>query len=156
MSDIPHVRRMLGRTARYPAISCPQMTTFLIMRTKDLGEGEDGVHEGVVCVCLVPTMLPTEAPPVHATIHPPREHPRMVSCWHNQCKFAGEARCGWWDGTLKPLSTTITQDLQIRRRRDLNPVPTSLQGGSNLFFFFLNVLCRCLNSRPMSGECWVG
>ncbi len=43
------------------------------MRTKDLGEGEDGVHEGVVCVCLVPTMLPTEAPPVHATIHPPVE-----------------------------------------------------------------------------------
>ena len=33
MSDI----RMLGRTARYLVISCPQMTTFLIMRTKDFG-----------------------------------------------------------------------------------------------------------------------
>jgi hypothetical protein len=43
--------RMLGRTARYLVISCPQMTTFLIMRTKDLGEGEDGVHEVVFDVC---------------------------------------------------------------------------------------------------------
>ena len=51
MSDIPYVGRMLGRTARYLVISCPQMTTFLIMRTKDLGEGEDGVHEVVFDVC---------------------------------------------------------------------------------------------------------
>ena len=33
----PMSGRMLGRTARYLVISCPQMTTFLIMRTKDFG-----------------------------------------------------------------------------------------------------------------------